>query len=143
MGCHALLQGIFLTQGSNLGLLYCRQILYCLSHQGSPDCWMDKHLILHQPVLGCWLPRKEPGTGRRQFPLAECHMDKGRCSCSRVRVPAGEGVEKRGENSHIGLLIGVHCLRSLQSLGTFFTPEEVSLCVDTCGRGGRFVDSKH
>ena len=31
--CHALLQGIFLTQGSNLGLLHCRQILYHLSHQ--------------------------------------------------------------------------------------------------------------
>ena len=28
-------RGIFLTQGSNLGLLHCRQILYCLSHQGS------------------------------------------------------------------------------------------------------------
>jgi len=24
------------TQGWNLGLLHCRQILYCLSHQGSP-----------------------------------------------------------------------------------------------------------
>ena len=33
---HSLLQGIFLTQGSNLGLLCCRQILYHLSHQGSP-----------------------------------------------------------------------------------------------------------
>ena len=32
---HSLLQGIFLTQGSNLGLLLCRQILYYLSHQGS------------------------------------------------------------------------------------------------------------
>ena len=143
MGCHALLQGIFLTQGSNLGLLYCRQIPWCLSHQGNPDCWMDEHLILYQPVLGCWLPREEPGTGRRQFPLAECHMDKGRCSCSRVGVPAGERVEERGENSHIGLLKGVLCLRSLQSLGTFFPPEEVSFCVDTCGRGRRFVDSKH
>ena len=28
------LQGIFLTQGSNLGLLHCKQILYHLSHQG-------------------------------------------------------------------------------------------------------------
>ena len=36
MGCHALLQGIFLTQGSNPSLLQCRQILYQLSHQGSP-----------------------------------------------------------------------------------------------------------
>ena len=33
VGCHALLQGIFPTQGSNPGLLHCRQILYHLSHQ--------------------------------------------------------------------------------------------------------------
>ena len=33
--CHFLLQGVFQTQGSNLGLLHCRQILYCLSHQES------------------------------------------------------------------------------------------------------------
>ena len=32
----ALLQGIFPTQGLNSGLLHCRQILYHLSHQGSP-----------------------------------------------------------------------------------------------------------
>ena len=36
VGCHALLQGIFPTQGSNLGLLHCRHILYSLSHQGNP-----------------------------------------------------------------------------------------------------------
>ena len=35
LGCHSLLQVIFPTQGSNLGLLHCRQILYHLSHQGS------------------------------------------------------------------------------------------------------------
>ena len=28
VGCHALLQGIFLTQGLNPGLLHCQQILY-------------------------------------------------------------------------------------------------------------------
>ena len=33
MGSHSLLQGIFLTQGSNPDLLHCRQILYHLSHQ--------------------------------------------------------------------------------------------------------------
>ena len=32
---HALLQGIFPTQGSNPGLLHCRWNLYHLSHQGS------------------------------------------------------------------------------------------------------------
>ena len=36
VGSHSLLQGIFPTQGSNLSLLHCRQILYRLSHQGSP-----------------------------------------------------------------------------------------------------------
>ena len=35
-GCHALLQGIFPTQGSNPGLPHCRRILYRLSHKGSP-----------------------------------------------------------------------------------------------------------
>ena len=33
VGCHALLQEIFPTQGSKPGLLHCRQIFYCLSHQ--------------------------------------------------------------------------------------------------------------
>ena len=36
VSCHFLLQGIFPTQGSNLGLLRCRQILYQLSYKGSP-----------------------------------------------------------------------------------------------------------
>jgi len=36
VGCHALLQGIFPTEGLNPGLQHCRGILYCLSHQGSP-----------------------------------------------------------------------------------------------------------
>ena len=38
VGCHPLLQGIFPTQGSNLVLPHCRQILYYLSHHswGSP-----------------------------------------------------------------------------------------------------------
>jgi len=35
VGCDALLQGIFPIQGSNPNLLYCRQILYQLSHHGS------------------------------------------------------------------------------------------------------------
>ena len=35
MGCHFLLQGIFLTQGSKPGLLHCRQTLYHMSHPGS------------------------------------------------------------------------------------------------------------
>ena len=36
VGCHALLQRIFPTQGSNPGLQHCRWILYQLNYQGSP-----------------------------------------------------------------------------------------------------------
>ena len=35
VGCYFLLQGIFPTQGLNLGLLHCRQTLYHLSHKES------------------------------------------------------------------------------------------------------------
>ena len=37
VGCHFLLQEIFPIQRSNSGLLHCRQSLYPLSHQGSPE----------------------------------------------------------------------------------------------------------
>ena len=36
VGSHSLLQGIFPIQGSNPGLPHCGQILYQLSHKGSP-----------------------------------------------------------------------------------------------------------
>ena len=48
-----LLQGIFPTQGSNTNLLNFRQILYQLSHQGSPNyvlysmvLWYSKYLTI-------------------------------------------------------------------------------------------------
>ena len=40
VGCHFLPQRIFPTQGSNPGLLCCRQMFYHLSHQGSPQSWL-------------------------------------------------------------------------------------------------------
>ena len=45
VGCRALLQGIFPTQGSNPRLPYCRQIFYHLNHQGSPRIleWVPYH----------------------------------------------------------------------------------------------------
>ena len=36
VGCHSPPQGIVLTWGLNPGLPHCRQIPYCLNHQGSP-----------------------------------------------------------------------------------------------------------
>ena len=57
VGCHALLQGIFPTQGLNPGLLHCRWILYHLSHQGSPRLleW-----VAYPFSCGSSQPRKSP-----------------------------------------------------------------------------------
>ena len=57
-GCHSLLQGIFLTQGLNLGLLHCRQILYHLSHQWSPhiaENIINQLELIHSHLkIGCF-----------------------------------------------------------------------------------------
>ena len=45
VGCHALLEEIFPTQGSNPGLLHCSWILYHLNHQGSPLFFLGAFLI--------------------------------------------------------------------------------------------------
>ena len=46
VGCHVLLQGIFPTQGSKLGLAHCGQILYRLSHLHYPFIEVYKLLEL-------------------------------------------------------------------------------------------------
>ena len=48
VGCCSHLQGVFPTQGSNLGFLHCRPILYCLSYQGSPsDFGVQENKVCH------------------------------------------------------------------------------------------------
>ena len=49
VGCHALLQGIFPTQGSNPGLPHRRRILYHLSHQG---CQMECYSAIKKHDAG-------------------------------------------------------------------------------------------
>ena len=59
VGWHSLVQKIFLIQGLNPGLLHCRQILYCLSHQKSPYIYISKiqfltgnlYIFVHQLYL--------------------------------------------------------------------------------------------
>ena len=59
VGRHSLLQAMFLTQGSNLGLWPCKQILYCLSHQGTFTFlnlapWWDPALLDGYSALHIW-----------------------------------------------------------------------------------------
>ena len=51
VGHHALLQGIFPTQGSIPGLPHCRPILYQLSHKGSPSSWPPSYSLSHRTSL--------------------------------------------------------------------------------------------
>ena len=63
MGCHALLQGIFPTQGSNPGLPHYRRILYLLSYQrpvkmaknektDNDECWWRRRTT--GLLIPCW-----------------------------------------------------------------------------------------
>ena len=52
--CHSFLQGIFPTQGSNPGLLHCRQILYHLSQQESPHFFIAEDLLAKRISLHYW-----------------------------------------------------------------------------------------
>ena len=50
VGCHFLLQGIFLTQGSNPCLLHLLAVSLPLSHQGNPSqvyTYLQTHLIVY------------------------------------------------------------------------------------------------
>ena len=55
VSCYFLLQEIFPTQGSNLGLLHYRQILYHLNHQGSPVCHIQHTIFRYimKKIIPC------------------------------------------------------------------------------------------
>ena len=59
MGSLSLLQRIFPTQGLNPGLLLCRQILYRLSHQGSPWVPFDSDISLLSNIHHITAPAQE------------------------------------------------------------------------------------
>ena len=64
VGSHPLLQEIFPTQGSNLGLPHGRQILYHLSHWGSPEQLLPPS---RAPLTGT--PRARGGLEPQDLPL--------------------------------------------------------------------------
>ena len=79
MGYHFLLQGIFPTPGSNLGLPYGRKALYCLSHQRIPwnSVWVTREfigrtdakaeaLILWPPDAKSQLIGEDPDSGKQK-----------------------------------------------------------------------------
>ena len=105
MGCH-LLQRIFLTQGLNLGLPNCRQMLYHLSYQGCPSnfinsCQLIQNICFFLGSFSVGSEGKEsacdagdldliPGSGKspgegngypHQYSCLENSMDRGAWQC--------------------------------------------------------------
>ena len=74
VGSHSLLQGIFPSHGLNPGLLRCRQIRSCLSHQGSPKlviiCYCSNRKRIH---LASSLLNPKPSECMQRFPLGRGH----------------------------------------------------------------------
>ena len=62
VGCHSLLQGIFPTQGLNLGLLHCKQILYHLSHQADSAQIQGMHKLPEDVIQGTRSSGQQPGS---------------------------------------------------------------------------------
>ena len=56
VGSHCLLQGIFPTQGLNLGLSHCRWILYQLNHQGGGNIFNTRGEFAWSGAFGLPLP---------------------------------------------------------------------------------------
>ena len=81
MSCHFLLQGIFPTQGSNPGLLHCRQILYQLSYKGISEKY---RLIISELIL---MPKTQP-------------------LCTSAESNLGDGVLGKVENNSFFALVG-------------------------------------
>ena len=93
VGCHFLLHGIFLTQGSNPGLPNCRQMLYHVKHQGSlPGASMRNSIVAKVMRKEAWhTQRRGQASGNPLFPsiypkTRVCFM------LSPITVFLGEGV---------------------------------------------------
>ena len=64
-------QGIFPTQGLNPGLQHCRQVLYHLCHQGSPEHWLKLPKTREFSILLKEGDPSERNTASRKQPLRE------------------------------------------------------------------------
>ena len=95
VGCHSLLQEVLPSQGLNPGLPHCRQVLYHLSHQGSPSKVQGTAELCWGQQKGRW---QNPGT-QGSGPLPAFHPGRSHIlgsyeSCC-LKNSAGSGKGKR------------------------------------------------
>ena len=99
VGCHSLLQEIFLTQGLNLGLPHCRQTLYHLSHQRSLNITLLSPKIAGRlfasTLKGSWSDNLINGSGSLRDPGEQmwvCLDSRGQGHCP-LGAKGGDGGE--------------------------------------------------
>ena len=101
VGSLSLLQGIFPTQGSNPGLLHWRQLLYQLSHKGSPNIH-NTEMIKCRKLMGIKVKRMALEKGRSAL-VRKCWSPttKGKGKAGSLQ-PKAENVLKRNLSTHSG-----------------------------------------
>ena len=104
VGCHFLLQGIFPTHGSNLGLPHCRQILNLLRHKESPHVGVKESNFLGGSEL------------LDNLPLSFPYLSLNQCRCSKVCTLSPQDEMLDGKQSERGsvsrdpsLVMGLSC----------------------------------
>ena len=97
VGCHSLLQGVFLTPGWNLGLAHCRQTLSQLSRRGGVLNWRVTalHAVLlspawcvQRPPVCTRPPAREPPSSLAPTPRSAQSAEPSRFPCTRAVSPA-------------------------------------------------------
>ena len=120
MGSLSLLQGIFPIQGSNPGLLHCRQILYQLSPKGAQEYWSRQPILSPVDLPD---PGFEPGSPALAVDSLLPGGSDGKSVCLQCGRPGfdpwmGRILWRRKWQPTPVLLPGqYHGLRSLQSMG--------------------------
>ena len=111
---HSPLQGVFLIQ--NLGLLHCRQILYCLSHWGSPFKGSKKDKSSFRNYTVVYSPWARISLGFGTFPMGQYQT-----FCSFTLEPGREML-------FVGALVGAH-KRSPISVSHLISVWEITLVI--------------
>ena len=119
LGCHVLLQRIFPTQGSNLGLPQCGQILYWRSHQGSPRIleWVAYHFS-----RGPSWPRNQTGvsdTAGKFFNSWATNSMSSKESACNVEDPGLIPWSGRSHGEENGNPLQYSCLGNLMDIGVW------------------------
>ena len=137
---HFLLQGIFPTQGLNSVPLYCRRILYHLSHQGSPDDLLSS-VQFSRSVVSDSLRPHESQHARPPCPSPTPGVHTNPCPSSRWCHPAISSSvipspPAPNPSQHQGLFQWVNSLHEGQGIGV--SPSASVLPMNTQGWSPRW-----